>query len=187
MSSASSRAVSATVDEDLAEAIGRAHDSVRRQRVEDLVGDDETRDRGAVVVLEGRAEALSDLVEPARVDFDRPVAEALGQLRRLAPDTLDERLRKGAGSRAVLADREAARPVERRPDVDREPGQRPSEDRMGLGRSQEVAVAARPSGGAPVVAALGVVERQLHEPDEGHGPGAPNLIDDRVHQRRMTG
>ena len=65
-------------------------------------------------------------------------------------------------------------------DAGREPRDRPAEDRAGLGGRQEVARAAGSRVGRPVVPARRVVQRDLHEPGEGHRPVPADLVTDRL-------
>ena len=171
---------------DLVQAPGGPDDAMRRQRVEHLVPEHEPLDRGLVVRFDDVAEARPQLLEATRLDLHRPVAEGLGEVGLGRPDAVDERRRQRPGAGAVLADRERRRASQRGPHVDREPGDRLAEDRMGLGRREEVAVASRPRGGAAVVAALGVVERELHEPGERHRARRGDLVADRRLELRVA-
>ncbi len=134
---------------------------MRRQRVEDLVGDDEPDDRRAVVGLEpigdtGGREPIAQLVEPPRLDLDRPVADDGGEVGRHRPPGPTRIAAASAPlARAELPDREAVRPPERSPHVLDVAGERPTEDRVGLRRGQEVAAASGPGRRRPVVAGTG--------------------------------
>ena len=56
---------------------------------------------------------------------------------------------------------------------------------MELRRRDEVAFPAGSGVGAAVVAAVGVVERELHEPGEGYRAGPPDLVADPVQERAV--
>ena len=123
------------------------------QRVEDLVGEDDAVDRRrspAPVAVEdvGASPAASSRAAIAssrrRLDLDRLVADRGREVRSLAPQAVEDRQRQRAGPRAVLAEDERVRATEALPGVRDGPGERRAEDRMGLGRGQEVAVAAGP-------------------------------------------
>ena len=60
--------------------------------------------------------------------------------------------------------------------------QRRPEDRVRLRRGQEVTVATRTRGLGPVVAAIRVVQRQVHEPGEGDRAVAFDLVADPRHE-----
>ena len=90
-------------DEDLAQAAVADHDAVGRERVEDLVGEDDA-DRSArrcrslgmsASPWPGGLEAGGDGVEPARLDLDRVVAQAGREVR-----VLGGRGRRGSRARA---------------------------------------------------------------------------------------
>ena len=69
---------------------------------------------------------------------------------------------------AVFAKDERGGPAQPSPRIGDEPGERTAEDRMGLGRGEEVAFAAWSGYGTAVVAAVGVVQGEGHEPRERH-------------------
>ena len=134
---------------------------MRRQRIEDLVGDDDPDDRRAVVGVEAvgetlRRESIAELVESRRLDLDRPVADNRGEVGRVGRQARENPGCQGPAAGAVLPDREAVRPSERSPRVVDVTRDRPTEDRVGLGRSQEVAAASGSGGRGPVVAVDGV-------------------------------
>ena len=129
----------------------RADDPMDGQRVEDLVGehdaDDRRRRRRGVERRRSRpaaAEPRRRRLEPARLDLDRVVAERVGERRAVA-----RRGRRGSASASVPV----PAPYSRRTNGSGRPsrsqastsraGQRRAEDRVGLGRGQEVAAAAR--------------------------------------------
>ena len=64
------------------------------------------------------------------------------------------------------------------PDLAQPGRQRGPEDRVQLRRRQEVAAAAGPRVGGAVVAAVGVVQGEVHEPREGHRAGGADLVAD---------
>ena len=68
-----------------------------------------------------------------------------------------------------------------------DPRQGGAEDRVGLGRGQEVAVAARPRRLGPVVAAVRVVQREVHEAGERDRAGPGDLVADPRDERRRPG
>ena len=120
---------------------------------------------------------------PAWLDLDRVVAQAGSRgPGRSARQAIEDRDRERAGPGAVLAEDERLRPTEPVPGVRDRPGEGGPEDRVGLGRGQEVAVPTRAGGLGTVVAALGVVQREVHEPREGDRPVARDLLVDPCHE-----
>ena len=177
-------------DEDLAQAAVADHDAVDRERVEDLVGEDEAgrpAPRCGRVGMSAspwpaasRRAAMASM--PARLDLDRVVAQARREVRVLGGQAVEDRERERAGPGAVLAEDERLRPTEPVPGVRDRPGEGGPEDRVGLGGGQEVAVPTRAGGLGPVVAAIGVVQREVHEPREGDRPVARDLLVDPCHE-----
>ena len=100
--------------------------------------------------------------------------------RRARPSRIGERERPGPG--AVLAEHERLRPAEPVPGVRDGPGERGAEDRVRLRGGQEVAVATRARRLGPVVAAVRVVQREVHEPGERDRAVARDLVVDPRHE-----
>src|SRR5262245_19790506 len=114
------------------------------QRVEELVGENRTGLRTRPERLEpvGEpevAEAPPERLEPRAGDVHWLVAERLEQVRRGPAQTVQDSLGEGTASGAMLADDEPRRPPERNPDRLEMASDRPAEDRMALGRGEEVA------------------------------------------------
>ena len=96
----------------------------------------------------------------------------------LGGQAVEDRERERPGPGAVFAKDERLRPTEPVPRIRDGPGEGGPEDRVGLGRGQEVAVPTRAGGLGTVVAAIGVVEREVHEPREGDRPVPLDLVVD---------
>ena len=177
--------LASSADGELAQLPAALPYAMDRQRVEDLVGQDDRRSTGA-----GGPSRLRARREPGR----RPAA---GRTRRAAADrrrsarsaiasrpadrgrsasSIGDRERAGAG--AVLADRRTAPAGRGAPRPRQQRRQRRAEDRMELRRRDEVAGPARPGRRGPVVAAVRVVQRELHEPGERHRSVARDLVAD---------
>ncbi len=114
--------------------------------------------------------------DPAFVDLDRLVPQPRDELGFLELEARDDRQRQCPGPAAVFADRERSGTIERLPRVRDGPRERPAEDRVRLGSRQEVAIAARPCPTRAVVAALGVVQGEGHEPRERDRTAVADLV-----------
>ena len=66
-----------------------------------------------------------------------------------------------------------------------EPRESPTEDRVSLGRRQEIAGSARSWQLGAVIAAFGVVEGDLHEPRECDRAVLADLVADLLHEHRI--
>ena len=173
-------------DQDLAQDAAAHHDPMGREGVEDLVREDEADDRRVAVArwgiervaVTGRLEPGANRLDPARLDLDRLIADDGGKLRSFAREAIEDRRGERPGPRPVLAEDERVRPAEPVPRVGDGPCERGAEDRMRLGRGQEVAVAAGSGGLVAVVAAIRVVQGEVHEPREGDRPVPRDLLVD---------
>jgi hypothetical protein len=145
---------------------------MRRQGIEDLVRDHDADDRGGGVGcsrcirhafgthagVAGLRQAGLDRLDPRRFDLDRVVPDHGREIGLVIPEGVQDGQRQRAGAGAVFAKDERGGPAQPPPGIADEPGQRPAEDRMRLGRGEEVAFPAGSAHGTAVVAAAGVVQ-----------------------------
>ena len=175
------------IDRQLAQRAVHPPNAMDRERVEDLVGEDDAIERSigraAVQPIReaGRLESIAQRPHPPLVDLDRAVAD--GARERGVTHGVEQGRRQRALARAVLDDDERVRTLQALPGLHDGPGEHLAEDRMKLRGGQEVAAATGPGIARPVVAAVGVVQRELHEPRERHRPAAPDLVADPLHER----
>ena len=145
------------------------------QRVEHLVAEDGTDDgfgdrrgSGQDVRPPRVRQSRGDRLDAAGLDLDRVVRDRPFEPRPVAPEAVEDRDRQGPVAGAVLAHDEPWRLAEPTPRLVEDAGDRPAEDRVRLGGRDEVAGPAGPCLRPAVVAARRVVQREVHEPDEGH-------------------
>ena len=184
-------AVGVQRDEPLGQGAVPDADAVDGQRVEDLVREHDTRERAVLarrrdaVREAGRGQPLAERLEAPRIDLDGHVPEHGEQLRPRPLEPAQDGLGQGPGAGSVLADDERGGAIQAFPDLDQLIGQRLPEDRVRLGRCQEVAAPARSRLGSAVVAAIRVVQGELHEARERHravgrdlrtDPGSQGLV-----------
>ena len=165
--------VGADVDGQLTKVVAALTDAVDGQGVEHLVGQDDAierrRQRGHEASAEtGIGQTLPQLGDPALIDLDGVVADLRRQRR-------EHRHGQRTLAGTVLHDAERFRSTEGHPGVVDRTREQLAEDRMELGRRDEVAAAARACLGGAVIATIGVVERQLHEASERHRPRGADL------------
>ena len=175
------------------------------QRIEHFVAENDALDRlgSDLVALRaidqhasttGFLESRDDRVDPARLHLDRLVPKDPGEVRAGGLQAVEDGGSQGPRASAVLTQDERIGTTEPLPDFIHTTRQGRAEDRVSLGRGQEVAVASRPRGVAPVVASLGVVQGEVHEASErdraagadlGMDPGDKAcILADRVEVRR---
>ncbi len=163
---------------------------MHREGVEDFVGQDECVDRSVrrggrrteTRTVAGRIEPRRDRLEAARLHLDRLVADHRLQVGPLCGESRRGWRSRASPSRPRARGAERIRAPEPVPRIGHGARQRGPEDRVGLGRGQEVTFAAGSSGFGTVVAAVRVVEREVHEAGEGHRAVAGDLLVDPGHE-----
>jgi hypothetical protein len=178
-------------DEPLLEAPVPDADPVDGKRVDDLVGEDGPAERAllsgaANSVSETRAgQSLVERVVPTRLDLDGDVADRVDEPGARPLEAAQDRFGEGAAARPMFVDDERVGPVEADPHLRQLVRDGVPEDRVRLGGGEEISRRARVRLLRAVVAAVGVVQGQLHEPGEGHRAGRLDLGADPRGERRI--
>ena len=177
-------------DEDFLEPTLALEHPVNRQGIEELVGQDAAGPCRAVAFDIGpeavvRQTPLDRFASFDR-DFDRPIAQRLLQLRPIGDQAPQDIECQDTRACAIFQETIGCRAAAELPHLVQLATDHPPEDRVGLGRRQEVAGARSAVVPGRVVATFGVIQGQLHETRERDRSGVLDLGPDCRHERTIA-